>query len=199
MLAWWAWFNTYFYFRTSPHCFRCQCLEHVWQSKRLIFKRDNSSVVSVLQNKSLKMAFLWNFWDVWQFFAIRSNFDYSAIHVEGKRIPKADALSRFRSGFQSLMPKRRRRTIRSRQRSLPRPYIASLDFQWMHLMASSLSKVTHLSYSSGQRCFIDFCLQFGLLIPVIAFCRHRLLQCRVSLVIYRFLSTIYGQIIFISG
>ena len=29
-------------------------------------------------------------------FAIKYNFDYSAIHVEGKRIPKADALSRFR-------------------------------------------------------------------------------------------------------
>ena len=32
-------------------------------------------------------------------------------------------------------------------------------------MASGLSKATHLSYSSGQRCFIDFCLQFGLLNP----------------------------------
>ena len=30
------------------------------------------------------------------FFAIKYNFDYSAVHVEGKRIPKADALSRFR-------------------------------------------------------------------------------------------------------
>ena len=29
-------------------------------------------------------------------FAIKYNFDYSAVHVEGKRIPKADALSRFR-------------------------------------------------------------------------------------------------------
>ena len=64
------------------------------------------------------------------------------------------------------MPKRRRRTNRSRQRSLPGPYIASLDFQWMHLMASGLSKATHLSYSSGQRCFIGFCLQFGLLITL---------------------------------
>ena len=35
----------------------------------------------------------------------------------------------------------------------------------MHLKASGLSKATHLSYSSGQRCFIDFCLQFGLLNP----------------------------------
>ena len=35
----------------------------------------------------------------------------------------------------------------------------------MHLMASGLSKATHLSYSSGQRCFIDFCLQFGLSNP----------------------------------
>ena len=32
-------------------------------------------------------------------------------------------------------------------------------------MASGLSKATHLSYSSGQRCFIDFCLQFGMLNP----------------------------------
>ena len=32
-------------------------------------------------------------------------------------------------------------------------------------MASGLSKATHLSYSSGQRCFIDFCLQFGLSNP----------------------------------
>ena len=32
-------------------------------------------------------------------------------------------------------------------------------------MASGLSRATHLSYSSGQRCFIDFCLQFGLLNP----------------------------------
>ena len=121
-------------------------------------------------------------------FAIKYNFDYSAVHVEGKRIPKADALSRFRfQVFRALCQNRRRRTNRSRQRSLPRPYIASLDFQWMHLMASGLSKATHLSYSSGQRCFIGFCLQFGLLIPVIAFCRHRLLQFRVLLVIYRFL------------
>ena len=29
-------------------------------------------------------------------FAIKYNFNYSAIHVEGKRNPKADALSRFR-------------------------------------------------------------------------------------------------------
>ena len=147
-------------------------------------------------------------------FAMKYNFDYSAIHVEGKRIPKADALSRFRFQVFRALSKRRRRTNRSRQRSLPRPYIASLDFQWMHLMAFGLSKATHLSHSSGQRCFIDFCLQFGLLIPVIAthlshssgqrcfidfclqfgllipviaFCRHRLLQFRVSLVIYRFL------------
>ena len=121
-------------------------------------------------------------------FAIKYNFDYSAVCLEGKRIPKADALSRFRfQVFRALCQNRRRRTNRSRQRSLPRPYIASLDFQWMHLMASGLSKATHLSYSSGQRCFIGFCLQFGLLIPVIAFCRHRLLQFRVSLVFYRFL------------
>ena len=33
-------------------------------------------------------------------------------------------------------------------------------------MASGLSKATHLSHSSGQRCFIDFCLQFGLLITL---------------------------------
>ena len=32
-------------------------------------------------------------------------------------------------------------------------------------MASGLSKAAHLSYSSGRRCFIDFCLQFGLLNP----------------------------------
>ena len=29
-------------------------------------------------------------------FAIKYNFDYSAIHEEGKRFPKADALSRIR-------------------------------------------------------------------------------------------------------
>ena len=76
-------------------------------------------------------------------FAIKYNFDYSAIHVEGKRIPEADALSRFGfQVFQSIMPKRRRRANQSRQRSLPRPYIASLDFQWMHLMAFGLSKAT---------------------------------------------------------
>ena len=121
-------------------------------------------------------------------FAIKYNFDYSAVRLEGKRIPKADALSRFRfQVFRALCQNRRRRTNRSHQRSLPRPYIASLDFQWMHLMASGLSKATHLSYSSGPRCFIGFCFQFGLLFPVIAFCRHRLLQFRVSLVIYRFL------------
>ena len=68
-------------------------------------------------------------------FAIKYNFDYSAVHLEGKRIPKADALSRFRfQVFRALCQNRRRRTNRSRQRSLPRPYIASLDFQWMHLI-----------------------------------------------------------------
>ena len=62
-------------------------------------------------------------------FAIKYNFDYSAVHVEGKRIPKADALSRFRfQVFRALCQNRRRRTNRSSQRSLPRPYIASLDF-----------------------------------------------------------------------
>ena len=41
-------------------------------------------------------------------FAIEHNFDYSVIHVEGKRIPKADALSRFRfQVFRAFnMPKR---------------------------------------------------------------------------------------------
>ena len=32
-------------------------------------------------------------------FAIKYNFDYSAVRLEGKRIPKADALSRFRFWF----------------------------------------------------------------------------------------------------
>ena len=67
-----------------------------WQSKRLIFKCDNSSFVSVLQNKSLKNGHLMKLLRHLAIFAIKYNFDYSAIHVEGKCNPKVDALSRFR-------------------------------------------------------------------------------------------------------
>ena len=67
-----------------------------WQGKRLIFKCDNSSVVSVLQNKSSKSGHLMKLLRRLAVFAIKYNFAYSAIHVEGRRNPKADALSRFR-------------------------------------------------------------------------------------------------------
>ena len=67
-----------------------------WQGKRLIFKCDNSSVVSVLLHKSSKNGHLMKLLRRLAVFAIKYNFDYSAIHVEGKRNPKADALSRSR-------------------------------------------------------------------------------------------------------
>ena len=45
---------THIYFRTSPHCFGCQCLGQVFGKARVCFSNViyNSSVVSVLQNKS---------------------------------------------------------------------------------------------------------------------------------------------------
>ena len=84
-------------------------------------------------------------------FAIKYNFDYSAIHVEGKRIPKADALSRFR--FQIFRALCQNADVEPTEviRDLFLDLISPpLDFQWMLLMASGLSKTTHLSYSSGQ-------------------------------------------------
>ena len=56
-----------------------------WHSKRLILKCDNPSVVSVLQNKSSKNGHLMKLSRRLAIFAIKYNFDYSAIHVEGKR------------------------------------------------------------------------------------------------------------------
>ena len=84
-------------------------------------------------------------------FAIKYNFDYSAIHVEGKRIPKADALSRFQ--FQIFRALCQNADVEPTEviRDLFLDLISPpLDFQWMLLMASGLSKATHLSYSSGQ-------------------------------------------------
>ena len=54
-----------------------------WQSKRLIFKCDNSSVVSVLQKKVSENGLLMKLLRRLAIFAIKYNFDYSAIHVEG--------------------------------------------------------------------------------------------------------------------
>ena len=55
-----------------------------WQRKILFFKCDNSSLVSALKNKSSKNGHLMKLLRRLVHFAVKFNFDYSAIHVEGK-------------------------------------------------------------------------------------------------------------------
>ena len=57
----------------------------------------------------------------------------------------------------------RRLGNRYRPYLVERPTLSTLDSHWHYLMSSGLAKSIHLSYSSGQRLFIDFCLDFVML------------------------------------
>ena len=76
-----------------------------WSNQRIRFSCDNLSVVQVLQKKSSKNPHLLKLLRNLTFFAVKFNFDYSAVHVEGKENPAADSLSRFQfQVFRELCP-----------------------------------------------------------------------------------------------
>ena len=77
----------------------------IWSNQRIRFICDNLSVVQVLQKKSSKDSHLLKLLRNLTFFAVKFNFDYSAVHVEGKENPAADNLSRFQfQVFRELCP-----------------------------------------------------------------------------------------------
>ena len=98
------------------------------------------------------------------YFAVKFNFNFSAVHVEGKLNPKADCVITFPiSGIQRVIPVSRRRSNRYRPYLVQRLTSPALDSHWHYLISSGLTKSTNLTYSSGQRLFIDICLDFGTL------------------------------------
>ena len=78
---------------------------NTWSRQRIRFNCDNLPVVQVLQKKSSKDPHLLKLLKNLTFFAVKFNFDYMAVHVEGKENPAADSLSRFQfQVFKKLCP-----------------------------------------------------------------------------------------------
>ena len=76
-----------------------------WSGQRILFHCDNSAAVEALQKYTSRNPHLLELLRHMAYFAIKFNFNFSAVHVEGKLNPKADALSRFRfQVFRELCP-----------------------------------------------------------------------------------------------
>ena len=129
--------------------------------QRVLFQCDNSAAVEVGQKCNSKNSHLLKLLKYMAYFAVKFNFNFSAVHVEGKLNPKADALSRFRfQVFREFYSVSRRRGNRYRPFIAQRPTLSALD---SHLSAGLAKSTTHLTYPSGQRLFMDFRLDFGTL------------------------------------
>ena len=76
-----------------------------WSGQRILFQCDNSTAVEALQKYTLRNSHLLKLLRHMAYFAIKFNFNFSAVHVEGKLNQKAEALSRFRfQVFRELCP-----------------------------------------------------------------------------------------------
>ena len=76
-----------------------------WSGQRILFHCDNSAAVQALQKHTSKNPHLLKLLRHMAYFAIKFNFSFSAVHVEGKLNQKAEALSRFRfQVFRELCP-----------------------------------------------------------------------------------------------
>ena len=77
----------------------------IWSNQQICFSCDNLSMVQVLQKKSSKDPHLLKLLRNLTFFAVKFNFDYSAVDVECKDNPAADSLSCFQfQVFRELCP-----------------------------------------------------------------------------------------------
>ena len=76
-----------------------------WSGQRILFQCDNSAAVQALQKYTSRNPHLLKLLRHMAYFAIKFNFNFSAVHVEGKLNQKAEALSRFRfQVFKELCP-----------------------------------------------------------------------------------------------
>ena len=89
-----------------------------WSGQRFLFKCDNRAAVeAVLQKYTQKHPHLLKLLRLLARFAIQFGFYFSAVHVEGKLNPWADAFSRFR--FQVFRESFRQQTTRQQISTLP--------------------------------------------------------------------------------
>ena len=116
------------------------------------------SVVHVLQNSTAKDSHLWKPLRYLTYFAVKFNFNFSAIHIDGKFNRGPDCLSRFRlKAFKQLYPYAEEEPTEV-DLNLFRNLLMTLDV----FDNSGLTGSTQLSYSSGQHAFLSFCMQFGI-------------------------------------
>ena len=66
-----------------------------WPQQKILFQCDNMAVVQVLQSSTAKDSHLLKLLRYLTYFAAKFNFNFSAIHIDGKFIRGPDCLSRF--------------------------------------------------------------------------------------------------------
>ena len=92
----WIWLSSYFSSRAHSHCLAASYWGKFWSGQRILFQCDNSAAVQALQKYTSRNPHLLKLLRHMAYFAIKFNFNFSAVHVEGKLNQKAEALSRFR-------------------------------------------------------------------------------------------------------
>ena len=98
-------FTSYFGSRAHSHCLAASYWGKLWLGQRILFQCDNSAAVQALQKYTSRSPHLLKLLRHMAYFAIKFNFNFSAVHVEGILNQKADALSRFRFRvFRELCP-----------------------------------------------------------------------------------------------
>lgn len=78
-----------------PIVLACSLWASQWQTKRVQFRCDNESVVSILQTGTSKDPNIMHLIRNLFLITARFNFTLSAVHIPGKQNAIADALSRF--------------------------------------------------------------------------------------------------------
>ena len=74
-------------------------------TERILFQCDNMAVVRVLQSSTAKDSHLLKLLRYLTYFAVKFNFNFSAIHLDGKLNRGPDCLSRLRlQAFKQLYP-----------------------------------------------------------------------------------------------
>ena len=98
-------FTSYFGSGAHSHCLAASYWGKFWLGQRILFQCDNSAAVQALQKYTSRNPHLLKLLRHMAYFAIKFNFNFSAVHVEGKLNQKAEALSRFRfQVFRELCP-----------------------------------------------------------------------------------------------
>ena len=141
----------------GTHVYVTQGTGSKWQQKRVQFRCDNESIVTMIRTCTSKTPNIMHLIGLLFLTTARYNFIVSAVHVPGKKISVTGS---FPPGPNSVSVTDSHPTTATRPSD-----IEVLKQRALNLMANGIAASTRRTYTTAQRRFIAFCYQTKQLAP----------------------------------